>query len=138
MRILVGSADCDALGHLNAVRYFAFSNQSGFAFQEAIGWPAGAVNKGRRYSFAVVRSECDFKAEVLEGQVVLVTTSIGSIGEKSATFLHQITREDGTEVFSSVWRSVLMNLDTRRSEYIPDDLRQALQGHLVDDPDLAL
>ena len=138
LRIVVGSSDCDALGHMNVANYYSYSSLSGREFQRLIGWPPGQANKGRRLSFAVVRAESDFRAEVLEGQAILVTTSVGSIGEKSATFLHQIALEDGTEVYSSVWRSVLMNLDTRRSEYIPDDLRQALQAHLVDDPDLAL
>lgn len=99
--------------------------------QTAIGWAPGAANKGRRYSFAVVRSEADFLAEVNEGQVLLVYVGLSKMGTKSAAFENHLTLEDGTLVFRSTWHSVLMDLDTRQSVAIPDDLRVALQTQMV-------
>lgn len=133
MRIVVGTSDCDALGHLNVARYFAFCNQAGFAMQTAIGWPPGGANKGRRYSFAVVHADSQFLSEVHEGQVVLVWPGIREFGTKSATFDNRIDLEDGTPVFRSLWKSALLDLDTRRSVVVPDDLRAALGPYLTTD-----
>ena len=131
LRLTIGSSDCDVLGHMNSACYFAACNRAGFAMQTEIGWAPGAANKGRRYSFAVVRSEADFLAEVHEGQVLLVYVGISHIGTKSAAFENRLTLEDGTLVFQSTWRSVLMDLDTRQSVAIPDDLRAALETRMV-------
>lgn len=127
----VGSSDCDVLGHMNSAVYFAACNKAGFAMQKAIGWAPGEVNNGRRYSFAVVRSEADFLAEVSEGQVLLIYVDISKIGTKSAAFENRLTLEDGTVVFRSTWHSVLMDLDSRKSVVIPDDFRAALGSQLV-------
>ncbi|GAG77099.1 unnamed protein product, partial [marine sediment metagenome] len=83
LRLTIGSSDCDVLGHMNSARYFAACNEAGFAMQTAIGWTPGEANNGRRYSFAVVRSEADFLAEVNEGQVLLIYVGISKIGTKS-------------------------------------------------------
>ena len=127
----IGSSDCDVLGHMNSAVYFAACNKAGFAMQMAIGWAPGKANKGRRYSFAVVRSEADFLAEVSEGQVLLIYVGLSKIGTKSATFENRLTLADGTLVFRSTWHSVLMDLDTRQSVAIPDDLRTALETQMV-------
>lgn len=131
LRLTIGSSDCDALGHMNSAVYFALCNKAGFAMQTAMGWEPGAANKGRRYSFAVVRSEADFLAEVSAGQVLLVYVGISHIGTKSAMFENRLTFEDGTVVFRASWRSVLMDLETRRSVAIPDDLRAGLETRLI-------
>ncbi len=132
LRYVVGTLDCDALGHLNVARYFALSNKAGFAMQTSIGWAPGQTNAGRRYSFAVVHADSDFLAEVHEGEVLLVRPGIRSIGTKSAVFDTLISRENGEAVFRSAWKSALLDLDSRRAVEIPDDLRAALQALLVD------
>lgn len=131
LRLTIGTSDCDVLGHMNSASYFAACNKAGFAMQTAIGWAPGEVNKGRRYSFAVVRSEADFLAEVSEGQVLLVYVGLSKIGTKSAAFENRLTLADGTLVFRSTWHSVLMDLETRQSVVIPDDLRAALETQMV-------
>ena len=133
MRFVVGTLDCDALGHLNVARYFALCNVAGTAMQAEMGWPPGAANEGRRYSFAVVQAESEFLAEVHAGQTLLVRPGLRSIGTKSAVFDNLITLDDATPVFRSFWKSALMDLDTRRAVAIPDDMRAALEGYLVAD-----
>ena len=135
-RYVVGSRDCDALGHLNVSGYYAFCNLAGFALLENVGWKPGAVNAGRRYSFAVLKSRTEFLAEVLAGQAVIVWPLVRDLGGKSAVFDYRIRLEaEGTPVFRSSWVTALMDLDSRRSVTIPDDLRAALRPHLADDPD---
>ncbi|WP_284484654.1 acyl-CoA thioesterase [Sedimentitalea xiamensis] len=129
-RVVIGTADCDALGHMNVARYFALCNLNGFAMQTAMGWPPGATVDGRKLSFAVVHSESNFLSEVMEGETLLVRTDIAAIGTKSATFRNRILRQDGGRVFESHWKSVLMDLDARRSAPIPDVFRAALERYM--------
>jgi len=126
-RVVVSPQDCDALGHLNMVRYFGFCDQSGTLMKTKMGWPPGEANNGRRYSLAIVHSESEFLAEVHDGQALLVRSGVSSIGTKSAVIVHLITLEDGTPVFRSKWKSALLNLDTRRAVAVPDDMRAVMQ-----------
>jgi len=132
-RFVIGTSDCDALGHMNVARYFALCNLNGFAMQTAMGWPPGEERDGLRLSFAVVKSESAFHAEVHEGEALLVDTDLVRIGTKSASFRNRITREDGGPVFESVWHSACLNLDTRKSHVIPDSFRAVLTEYLGED-----
>ncbi|MEX0339895.1 MAG: acyl-CoA thioesterase, partial [Arenibacterium sp.] len=125
--MVVGTTDCDALGHMNVAQYFALCNRNGFAMQTAMGWPPGAVVDGLRLSFAVVKADCNFVAEVLAGERVRVQASIARIGTKSAVFRNDIVRLDASPVFASTWQSACLNLDTRKAQVIPDNLRTALE-----------
>lgn len=128
-RVVVGTADCDALGHMNVARYFALCNLNGFAMQTAMGWTPGESVDGQRLSFAVVHSESDFKSEVMEGEALIVQTDISRIGNRSATFRNRIVRDGGDPVFESHWQSVLMDLDTRRAAQIPPRLVEMLERY---------
>ena len=132
-RIVIGTADCDALGHMNVARYIGLCNVNGFAMLTAMGWPPGQERDGLRLSFAVVQMDSQFLAEVLEGETLIVASNILRIGTKSATFRNRIRRDSGEAVFCSLWVSACLNLDTRRGEVIPDALRADLARYL--DPD---
>lgn len=130
-RMVIGTADCDALGHMNVARYFALCNQSGFAMQTALGWAPGDEIDGQRLSFAVVHSESDFQSEVMEGETLIVETDICDIGARWAVFRYRIRREDGTPVFETHWKSVLLDLETRRATEIPARFRRKLEDYLT-------
>lgn len=134
-RVVIGTSDCDVLGHMNVASYIALCNRNGFAMQTAMGRIPGDEYEGLRLSFAVVREESDFVAEVLSGETLIVQTNIARIGNKSARFRNRILREDGSLVFDSTWDSVCLNLETRRAEIIPDGFRAALEAYLVPDAD---
>ena len=68
----------------------------------------------------------EFFGEVLEGETLETAVGIDTIGTKSATFDNRIYRTDGTLVFRSLWKSALMDLDTRRAVAVPEDLRNTL------------
>jgi len=128
---VIGTLDCDALGHMNVAKYFALCNTTGFAMQTSLGWIPGAPNQGRRYSFAVVQADSTFLSEVLSGAEMVVETGISRIGTKSADFANRILDAQGAPVFRSTWRSALLDLDTRRGVAVPDDLRAALATYAV-------
>jgi acyl-CoA thioesterase FadM len=129
-RVVIGTADCDALGHMNVARYFALCNLNGFAMQTTMGWAPGHSVDGQRLSFAVVHCESDFLSEVMEGETLLVRTDISEIGTRSATFRNRILREDGSAVFESHWKSVLMDLDARSAAVIPESFRAMLRRYM--------
>lgn len=135
-RVIIGSADCDLLGHMNVARYIALSNQNGFAMQTAMGWIPGQERDGRRLSFAVVDMQSRFLAEILAGEVVTVRTSIRRIGTKSATFHNRILNNTGALAFQSDWISACLDLDARRAVAIPDLLRADLEVFLEAEPAL--
>jgi len=54
------------------------------------------------------------------------------IGTKSITFRHRLIRaEDGAVAFESIFKCVMLNLDTRRAEAIPSDVKDKAAAWLV-------
>ena len=68
-----------------------------------MGLTAGDMRSGRRLSFAVVRAESDFKAELGAGDAIYLETEILEIGNKSITFHHRLIRtEDQALAFETI------------------------------------
>ncbi len=131
-RSVVDPSDCDFLGHMNVSRYFAACSDGVFAIQSEMGLTANNMRSGRRLSFAVVRAESDFKSELSSGDVMHLETEVMEIGTKSITFRHRLIRaEDGAVAFESIFKCVMLNLDTRRAEAIPSDVKDKAAAWLV-------
>ena len=124
-RSVVDPSDCDFLGHMNVSRYFAACSDGVFAIQSEMGLTANDMRTGRRLSFAVVNAQSDFRAELSAGDAIRLETSVVEIGSKSMTFRHRLIRSEGeTLAFETVFKCVLMSLETRRAAEIPDDVRE--------------
>ncbi|WP_417809583.1 acyl-CoA thioesterase [Thioclava sp.] len=124
-RSVVNPSDCDFLGHLNVSRYFAACSDGVFAIQSEMGLTATDMRDGRRLSFAVVNAQSDFRVELAAGDAIRLDTSVMEIGSKSMTFRHRLIKSEGdTVAFETVFRCVMLNLETRRAAEIPDDVRQ--------------
>jgi acyl-CoA thioester hydrolase len=75
----------------------------------------------------VVHAESDFLREVLAGDVVYMRTHVEEIGTKSATFRHRLFSADDHEmVFTSLFKTVCLDLAARKAATIPDDIRERL------------
>lgn len=123
-RSVVDPADCDFLGHMNVSRYFAACSDGVFAIQSEMGLTASDMRKGRRLSFAVVNAQSDFRAELSAGDSIRLETTVLEMGAKSMTFRHRLIRaEEDILAFETVFKCVMLNLETRRSNDIPDDVR---------------
>lgn len=123
-RSVVDPSDCDSLGHMNVSRYFAACSDGVFAIQSEMGLTANDMRDGRRLSFAVVNAQSDFRAELSAGDAIRLETSVIEIGSKSMTFRHQLIRSEGeTIAFETVFKCVLLSLETRRAAEIPDEVR---------------
>ncbi|AXI56355.1 hypothetical protein C1J05_19245 [Sulfitobacter sp. JL08] len=124
-RSVVDPADCDFLGHMNVSRYFAACSDGVFAIQSEMGLTARDMRSGRRLSFAVVHAESDFRSELSAGDAIRLETSIIEMGVKSITFRHRLVRsEDDATAFETVFKCVMLSLETRRAADIPDEVRQ--------------
>lgn len=124
-RSVVDPSDCDFLGHMNVSRYFAACSDGVIAIQSEMGLTANDMRTGRRLSFAVVNANSDFRAELSAGDTIRLETSIVEVGSKSMTFSHRLIRSEGeTLAFETVFKCVLMSLETRRAATIPDDVRE--------------
>lgn len=123
-RSVVDPSDCDFLGHMNVSRYFAACSDGVFAIQSEMGLTANDMRDGRRLSFAVVNAQSDFRAELSAGDAIRLETSVMEIGSKSMTFRHRLIRSVGdTVAFETVFKCVLLSLETRRAVEIPEDVR---------------
>ena len=124
-RSVVDPSDCDFLGHMNVSRYFAACSDGVFAIQSEMGLTANDMRDGSRLSFAVVNAQSDFLAELSAGDGIRLETSVMEIGSKSMTFRHRLIRSEGdTLAFETVFKCVLLSLETRRAAEIPDDVRE--------------
>ncbi len=130
-RSVVDPAHCDFLGHMNVSRYFAACSDGVFAIQSEMGLTASDMRSGRRLSFAVVNAQSEFRAELTAGDAIRLETSIVAVGTKSMTFRHRLIRSDGDLLaFETVFKCVMLSLETRRAVEVPDDVRAAAEHWL--------
>ncbi len=135
-RSVVAPSDCDILGHMNVSRYFAACSDGVFSLQTGLGLGLSDIQAGRKLSFAVVHAESDFKSEVLAGEVIYLLSGIEAIGGKSITFRHRLYRAERTDAaFETLFQCVLLDLETRRSALIPDDVREKAQQYMIESDD---
>ena len=124
-RSVVDPSDCDFLGHMNVSRYFAACSDGVLAIQSEMGLTANDMRRGRKLSFAVVNAQSDFRAELAAGDAIRLETSVVTIGSKSMTFRHRLIRADGNATaFETVFKCVMLSLETRRAAEIPENVRE--------------
>jgi acyl-CoA thioester hydrolase len=130
-RGVVNQTDCDHLGHMNVARYFGICGAAAINLQTMLGITPEDVRHGRRLSFAVVRNESDFRAEVEVAEPVVLRSAILEIGGKSMLLHHQLFRADGVVAFDTRFRVVLFDLVKRRAADIPPDVRAKAEAMLA-------
>lgn len=130
-RAVVDPSDCDFLGHMNVSRYFAAVSDGVLAFQTELGLSADDMRQGRQLSFAVVHAESDFRAELDAGQAIYLETEVVEIGQKSMTFRHRLRRAaDHGLAFETLFKCVMLSLETRRAVPVPDEVRVRAEAWL--------
>lgn len=123
-RSVVDPSDCDFLGHMNVSRYFAACSDGVFAIQSEMGLTSADMKGGRKLSFAVVHAESDFKSELSAGESIILESEVLQIGTKSMTFRHRLYRAvDNGLTFETVFKCVMMSLETRTAEAVPEDVK---------------
>ncbi|MDQ2090647.1 acyl-CoA thioesterase [Marimonas arenosa] len=131
-RSVVDPSDCDFLGHMNVSRYFQACSDGVFAIQTEMGLTADDMLSGRRLSFAVVHAESEFRAELIAGESIFLETEVVEIGTKSIIFRHRLVRAaDKTIAFQTLFKCVMLGLETRTAEPIPDEVKETAKDFMA-------
>jgi acyl-CoA thioesterase FadM len=73
-----------------------------------------------------VRAETDFHHELRPGDFLMLDSTVLKLGEKSATFQHQLKNAiTGAIAMSTNFKCVLLDLEKRQATSIPGDIRDA-------------
>jgi acyl-CoA thioester hydrolase len=121
----IAPADCDHLGHMNVQHYFAAVSDGMFAIMVHLGLGPEEIRR-RQMAFAVVHAETDFHHELHAGDVVVLDSTVLKLGEKSATFRHQLRNmATGDVAMTTDFTCVLLDLQKREAISIPADVRAA-------------
>ena len=121
----VAPADCDHLGHMNVQHYFAAVSDGMFAIMVHLRLGPEEIRR-RQMAFAVVHAETDFHHELHAGDVIVLDSTVLKLGEKSATFRHQLRNvAAGKVVMTTDFTCVLLDLQKREAISIPADVRAA-------------
>jgi len=100
-------------------------------FDTAASIPYSELIRARRLGFPTVAIESSFSAPLSYGDVAVVDLSVERLGTTSATFAYRIRRKrDGVACFSATVTTVLIDLDSQKSQVIPDDLRAILETEM--------
>jgi acyl-CoA thioester hydrolase len=117
---------CDELGHMNIQHYYATLSDGMFAVMGLIGIPKEDIPM-RKTSFALFKEEAEFINELHEDDEFYMATALDHIGTKSVIYQNRFfSVADDLLLFRSKFISVFMNLDTRQSMPIPEEIKVAL------------
>jgi acyl-CoA thioesterase FadM len=124
-RTTVAVSDCDHLGHMNVQHYFAAVSEGMFSLMDRLGLNPQEIHRRRR-SFAVVRAETDFQRELRAEDVISLESTVLKVGENSVTFQHRLKNvRTGEMAMTTVFKCVLLDLESRQGATIPEDIRAA-------------
>jgi 4-hydroxybenzoyl-CoA thioesterase len=86
----------------------------------------------RRLGFPTVHSEADFKSPLRFGDVARVQMDAVKLGERSVTQRYRLYLGEGKRLCAEIQLvHVATDLDSFKSQVIPEDLRMAFMNHLV-------
>ena len=113
--------ELDRLGHMNVQHYMGRISHAGFAVMEKIG--LGESSAHGRKALSMLRCEIDFRRELTQGEAIRIETEMQTVGTKSLTFRHRmIVEADGALAMEAKVVAVCIDLDTRKSAPLPDDV----------------
>lgn len=124
-QITIRFKECDPLGHVNNVNYFAY-------FEEARNDIFRIFNPDLNihdWNLIVASTQCDYIRELTYPQKVTVLTWIGHVGNSSFIVEQAIQNEDGH--LAARGKAVLVHFDFKERKSIPltTDIKEALLIH---------
>lgn len=119
-RVEVRFRDCDALGHVNNAVYATFFEVARFGYwREALAY--GAEHP---FSFIIARVECNYRAQVVAGELIDVWARVSRVGTTSFTFDYRIVGvNDGRLIADGSSVQVMFDYAAQRSMPVPQELR---------------
>ena len=127
-RVRFEEVDAAGIVFFGAFSTFAHEAMEQF-FDQLEGGYAGLIN-GRRIGFPAVKLEVEFKAPLRYGDTMVIETTVGHLGNRSAAFLYRVVA--GGVVCATIRHTVVVSdLTAMRSTEMPTDVRAVLARHLA-------
>ena len=125
IEIEVSAEHIDSLGHVNNAVYVKYFERGRIAFYAQLGL-ALESDRPPRIGTVVVNLNVNYRDECVAGDHLhLVTRGLGR-GKRSFILQQHLARQNGTLVADCTATSVIMDLDARTVEELPDALAAAL------------
>lgn len=127
----VTAQECDHLGHMNVQFYVSKVSDAAWNVMSSIGITPTYIRERRRAP-AAVGQEVAYLKELKAGDLVRIESGVLAIEAKKITFLHRMRNVETDEVvMTSKVMTVNMDLDTRRSALIDEDILERARARLV-------
>ncbi|MDI1429435.1 acyl-CoA thioesterase [Polyangium sorediatum] len=123
--------EVDAAGIVFFGHYLGFAHEAMEHFFAGLerGYPHLIVK--RRVGLPAVKVNMSFRAPARYGDVLRIETSTAHLGNRSATLVYRMLREEGSVLVATVEHTIVTtNLDVMASCPMPDDVRSILAAHL--------
>lgn len=131
-RGMVTTWHCDHQGHMNTVQFHAMFDQAGWHLIARAGLTRERMARERR-GFADVSMELAYLGEMLAGDPVVIESGVARIGTTSVTYHSRMINVDSGDITATATcTTVHFDLESRRKEPIPADLRASFERLLVE------
>lgn len=115
----------DHMGHMNVQWYTAKFDEATWHFFASIGISPDYVKREDR-GMAAVEQNTRYKSEVMAGDLLVVTTALLEVRDKTLRFLHTMrSAVDGREIATTELTAVHLDLTKRKACSFPQTIRDA-------------
>lgn len=125
LSFIVRSTDIDVNGHVNNARYLEYLEWGRDQWYEENGMGYASFLK-EGVQTVVVNISINYRKECFQGETLIVATRLASFGRSSYVFVQQITDENGVLRADAQVTSVVINVQTRKSQLVPQELKQKI------------
>jgi len=122
LNLTVRPTEIDVNGHVNNAKYLEYLEWGREEWYEANDL-AYDVFKQLGVQTVTVNININYRKECRQGDQLTVITSPGTVGNSSYILVQQIVNEVGELCAEASVTSVAMDMDTRKSRSVPDQLR---------------
>lgn len=124
----------DHFGHMNVRHYAPFFDDAAYHLWTQIGLPYSQMIAEHGVHCVTASAKTTFVKELVAGDLIAVDGAVTRIGGKSAGFRLRMLHADRGDVRATYdLVEVVFDPGTRTSAPMPDAVRRALEGHLVDE-----
>ncbi|MCK0068541.1 acyl-CoA thioesterase [Kordiimonas laminariae] len=117
----------DFNGHMNVTGYLFYFSRSAMAFFESIGFGADGI-KNDRASWFALQQQLTYLNEVLPGEKIQLHVNPFDLDEKRMHFWVGMEKAATGELIATMESmSIYVNMDTRKSQKLPEDKYKMLQ-----------
>ncbi len=122
---------CDSFGHVNNARYLELLEEARWRFGEQIGLKALLDRDG--LGFIIIDMRLRFRDEVIEGDRVVVSTKLVTLGSGSGEVEQQVRKEGSRKTaLKSLFHFILIDRESKKPVTIEGDIRELLLGQVAE------